>query len=91
MKQWRFEVSNREGFPDVRGQGIYEDIKELGITSVEGVHSTMVYLIDADFDEAFANRVATELLADQVSQEGLVADDEGVVLDIRGVGDAVDK
>jgi phosphoribosylformylglycinamidine synthase len=69
VKQWRFEVSNSSGFPDVYGQGIFEDIKELGITSVEAVHSAMVYLIDADFDEAFANRVAKELLTDQVSQE----------------------
>ncbi len=69
MKQWRFEVSNSSGFPDVYGQGIFEDIKELGITSVQSVHSAMVYLIDADFDEAFAKRVAEELLTDQVSQE----------------------
>ena len=69
MKQWRFEVSNKDGFPDVHGLGVLEDIRELGISSIEGVHSTMVYLIDADFDDSFANRLGTELLADQVSQE----------------------
>ena len=31
MKQWRFEVFNRSGFPDVHGQSVLEDIGELGI------------------------------------------------------------
>ncbi|KKL96902.1 hypothetical protein LCGC14_1839830, partial [marine sediment metagenome] len=69
MKQWRFEVSNRAGFPDVHGQAVLEEIKELGITSVEFVHSATVFLIEADFGEAFADRVASELLADTVCQE----------------------
>ena len=69
MKQWRFEVTNKQGFPDVHGQGVYEEIKELGIRSVEGVHSTMVYLIDAEFDKDFADKVASELLSDHVWQD----------------------
>ena len=55
MRQWRFEVTNRAGFPDARGQGVLDDIKELGIETVEEALSARVYLIDADFDADFAN------------------------------------
>jgi len=69
VKQWRFEVFNRAGFSDVHGNGVLEDIRELGITSIEAVQSAKVFLIEADFDSAFANRVAGELLSDPVCEE----------------------
>ncbi len=69
MKQWRFEISSRSGFADVAGQGVLEEIRELGIRSVESVHSAKVYLIEADFDAAFARRVVEELLTDTVCQD----------------------
>ena len=68
-RQWRFEVFNRQGFSDVHGSGVLEDIKELGIRSVEAVQSARVFLIEADFDKDFAKRVAGELLADAVCEE----------------------
>ena len=69
MTQWRFEVSNRAGFTDAHGEGIFEDIKELGIKNAEAVISARVFLIEADFDKDFADRVAGELLTDTVCQE----------------------
>ena len=69
MKQWRFEVFSRSGFSDVHGQSVLEDIKELGINLVQAVQSAKVFLIEADFDEDFARRVARELLADPVCEE----------------------
>jgi len=69
VTQWRFEVFNRAGFTDVHGNSVLEDIKELGITSVQAVQSAKVFLIEADFDEAFAKRVAEELLTDLVCEE----------------------
>jgi phosphoribosylformylglycinamidine synthase II len=69
MKQWRFEVFNRTGFTDVHGNSVLEDIKELGISSVEAVQSAKVFLIEADFDEVFAKRLAKELLADPVCEQ----------------------
>jgi phosphoribosylformylglycinamidine synthase len=69
VTQWRFEVFNRAGFTDVHGNSVLEDIKELGITSVQAVQSAKVFLIEADFDEAFAKRVAEELLTDVVCEE----------------------
>jgi len=69
VKQWRFEICNRSGFDDVHGQGVLEDIRELGITAVESVYSARVYLIEADFDRDFAVRVVEELLTDTVCDE----------------------
>ena len=69
MKQWRFEVFNKPGFNDVHGKRVLEDIEELGITSVQAVQSAKVFLIDADFDKQFADRVAQGLLSDPVCEE----------------------
>jgi phosphoribosylformylglycinamidine synthase len=69
VKQWRFEVFNRRGFADVHGNSVLEDMRELGIRSVEAVQSAKVFLIEADFDEVFARRVAKELLTDPVCEE----------------------
>ncbi|NLK42570.1 MAG: phosphoribosylformylglycinamidine synthase, partial [Planctomycetes bacterium] len=69
MRQWRFEVAPKAGFADVHGKAVLEDIRQLGIDSVEAVQATRVYLIEADFDEVFAGRVGRELLTDPVCQE----------------------
>lgn len=69
MKTWRFEVCNRSGFVDVQGGGVLEDIKELGIGSVDAVQFARVYLIEGEFDDTFANRIGRELLADSVCEE----------------------
>jgi phosphoribosylformylglycinamidine synthase II len=69
VKQWRVEVFNRSGFSDVHGQSVLEDIQELGIDSVQAVQSARVFLIEADFDKDFAERLARELLADPVCEE----------------------
>jgi phosphoribosylformylglycinamidine synthase len=69
VKQWRFEVFNKAGFADVQGTGVLADIKELGISTVEAVQFARVYLIEADFDNNFAERLAKELLADPVCED----------------------
>ena len=53
----------------MHGQSVLEDINELGISLVQAVQSAKVFLIEADFDEDFARRVAQELLADPVCEE----------------------
>ncbi|MGD0596245.1 MAG: phosphoribosylformylglycinamidine synthase subunit PurL [Sedimentisphaerales bacterium] len=69
MKQWRIEVYNKVGFPDVQGASVLTDIKELGIGAVEAVQFARVYIIEADFEKDFADRLAKELLADPVCEE----------------------
>ncbi len=69
MRQWRFEIFNRAGLPDVHGNSVLEEISELGIGSVEAVQSAKVFLIEGDFDTNFAKRLGKELLADPVCEE----------------------
>jgi phosphoribosylformylglycinamidine synthase subunit PurSL len=69
VKQWRFEVFNRPGFPDVQGASVLADIKELGISTAQAVQFARVYLIEADFDRDLAERLGRELLADPVCEE----------------------
>jgi phosphoribosylformylglycinamidine synthase subunit PurSL len=69
VRQWRFEIFNRRGFADVQGKRVLEDIRELGIRSVEAVQSANVFLIEADFSQDSAERVAKELLTDPVCEE----------------------
>lgn len=69
MKQWRFEVFNKPAFADVHGDSILENIRELGISSLEAVQSARVFLIEADFDNSFAERLAQELLTDPVCEQ----------------------
>jgi phosphoribosylformylglycinamidine synthase len=69
VKLWRFEVFGRRGFADVHGEGVLREIHELGVKSAEAVQSAKVYLIEGDFDQAFAKMVAEELLADPVCEE----------------------
>ena len=69
MKQWRFEVFSKPGFGDVHGNNILQDIKELGIRTVEAVSTARVFLVEADIDRSFADRMAKELLADPVCED----------------------
>jgi phosphoribosylformylglycinamidine synthase II len=69
VKQWRFEVFNKAGFNDVQGNSTLADIKELGISTVQAVQFARVYLIEAEFDDTFANRLGKELLADPVCED----------------------
>jgi phosphoribosylformylglycinamidine synthase len=69
VRQWRFEVFNRSDFSDVHGKSVLEDIRELGISSVEAVQSAKVFLVEADFDDGFAQRLGKELLTDPVCEE----------------------
>jgi len=69
VRQWRFEITPKAGYADVHGAGVLDDIYQLGISSVEAVHTARVYLIEADVDEQFADRIGRELLADTVCQD----------------------
>jgi len=69
VKQWRLEVFGKTGFHDVNASKVLEAVKELGIDSVEAVQSARVFLIEADFDRAFAERIAKELLTDPVCED----------------------
>ncbi len=69
MAHFRFEIFNKENVTDVSGKAAHHDIVELGIDTVKDVKFTRVFLIDGNFDDAAAERVARELLTDSVSEE----------------------
>ncbi len=69
MSHWRIEVFNRPGYADAHARGVLDEIRESGISDVEAVKAAKVYLLDGDFDEDFARRVAGELLTDPVCQD----------------------
>jgi phosphoribosylformylglycinamidine (FGAM) synthase PurS component len=69
VKQWRFEVFNKPGFSDVQGNSTLSDIKEFGIDTVQAVQSARVYLIEADFEDDFAQRLGKELLSDPICED----------------------
>jgi hypothetical protein len=43
VKQWRFEISSKKGFPDIHGSDVLDDIGQLNISSVEDVVSEKVF------------------------------------------------
>ncbi len=53
----------------MHGNKILADIQVLGIDSVDAVTTAHVFLVEADVDEAFAARIARELLADPVCED----------------------
>lgn len=69
MTQFRFEVFNKADSVDVGGRNVLADIKELGIDTVLEVQSARVFLIEGEFDNDFANRIGSELLADPVCED----------------------
>ena len=72
MRQWRFEVFSKPGSCDIHGRDVLNDIKELRIDGIEEVQSARVFLIDGDFDDDFAKKIADELLADPVCEQCLL-------------------
>ena len=69
MKNWKVEVFYKPEVPDTIGNGIVEDISDLGLTSVTSVRTATVYWIEGDLDAHSIQRIATELLADPITQD----------------------
>lgn len=68
MKNWKVEVSYKPEVPDTVGQGILEDIADLGISGIDSVRTATVYWIEGSLDAQAIDRIGTELLADPITQ-----------------------
>lgn len=66
---WRIGIVNKEGVVDPLGDGIRQDIADLGISGVDRVRFIRLYELDGTLSEEEAERVAHELLVDPVTQE----------------------
>lgn len=68
MNNWKVEVFYKPEVPDTVGQGILEDIIDLGIDVVESVRTATIYWIDGLLTEEAIHRIGKELLADPITQ-----------------------
>ena len=68
MKNWKVEVSYKPEVPDTVGQGILEDIADLGINDVDSVRTATVYWIEGSLNTHSINRIGAELLTDPITQ-----------------------
>ncbi len=68
MENWKVEVSYKPEVPDTVGQGILEDITDLGINGIDSVRTATVYWIEGSLDAETIDRIGTELLANPITQ-----------------------
>ena len=66
--KWKIEVSYKPETPDGIGQGILQDITDLGLAGVNSVHTAQVYWIEGAVNSDAIERICAELLADPVTQ-----------------------
>ena len=67
--KWKIEVSYKPDMPDALGQGISEDIMDLGIAGVNSVRTAQLYWIEGELQTQEVERICSELLADPVTQD----------------------
>ena len=66
MRNWKVEVYYKPEVPDTVGQGILEDITDLG--GIDSVRTATVYWIEGSLDAETIDCIGTELLADPITQ-----------------------
>ena len=68
MKNSKVEVYYKPEVPDTIGDGILEDIADLGISGVNSVRTATIYWIEGTLNTQTIDRIGSELLADPVTQ-----------------------
>jgi phosphoribosylformylglycinamidine synthase II len=66
---FRVEVSVKSGFPDPRGEALQADIRDLGISPVDQVRVSNIYLLEGELSQEELSIICRELLADPVIEE----------------------
>ncbi|MDR3048265.1 MAG: phosphoribosylformylglycinamidine synthase subunit PurS [Elusimicrobiota bacterium] len=69
---YKIEIKTKKMFKNSNAASILEEVKGLSITGVKRVDYSPLYFIDANltFDEV--KKIASELLADQITQEWII-------------------
>lgn len=65
---WKIEVTYKSETPDVVGQGILEDVVDLGIVGVTSVRTAQIHWIVGNVNSHAVERICTGLLADPITQ-----------------------
>ena len=81
MKNWKVEVYYKPEVPDTLGQGVREDITDLGIKGIDSVRTATVYWIEGSLDAETIDRIGTELLADPITQAYTVGTENDTEID----------
>ncbi len=68
MRRWHVEVRPRTPALDVHGRDVLADVRQLGLTHVEGVRSSRLYLFEGPLLESDIRLLAEHLLTDPVSE-----------------------
>ncbi len=68
MKNSKVEVYYKPEVPDTIGDGILEDIADLGINGVNSVRTATIYWIEGTLNTQTIDRIGSELLADPITQ-----------------------
>jgi len=66
--EWKVEVSLKSNINDAVGNGIAQDIKDLGITDVEQVRTAQLYWLNGDITEKDLETICAALLTDSITQ-----------------------
>jgi len=73
MDLWRIEVEAITPRLDVQAASILSDLRDLGLIQIKRVRTARIFLLTGTINHDDANRVATELLADPVTERYVLA------------------
>ncbi len=59
----------KASFPDLEGDRLEKDIRDIGITTVKQARVSDIYLLEGELDEAEMEKIGQELLADPVVED----------------------
>jgi len=71
---WRISVLNNKDVVDAVGEGLREDIRDLGVDGVEGVKHIRLYALHGMLSDVEVDQITNLLLTDPVSQNYLKTD-----------------
>ncbi|MGB9597520.1 MAG: phosphoribosylformylglycinamidine synthase subunit PurS [Candidatus Poribacteria bacterium] len=66
--EWKIEVGYKPNATDSYGEGIKNDIKDLGILGVQNVKTMQIYMLVGDIDESDVENICKNLLTDSITQ-----------------------
>ncbi|MDR0822327.1 MAG: phosphoribosylformylglycinamidine synthase subunit PurS [Endomicrobium sp.] len=75
---YKIEIKTRQQFKNSNAESILEEIKGLSITGINKTNYSPLYFIDADLTADEAKTIASQLLADQITQEWTIIKEKPV-------------
>ncbi|GAB5402848.1 MAG: phosphoribosylformylglycinamidine synthase subunit PurL [Aureliella sp.] len=73
MTLWEIDVLPADGWPDIAGEGLASEARDLGIGDKLEISAARGFLLQGDLDEQQAKQAADKLLADSITEQTVVA------------------